>query len=52
MMKLIKSIQLGEFEKAYNEYTKTADSYRSRDYGVEADMMEKHAEEVKKKIEK
>ncbi len=40
----------GEFEKAYNEYMKMADIYRSRGYDVEADMMEKSAQEAKKQI--
>lgn len=43
---------MGEFEKAYNEYIKMADIYRNRGYDVEADMMEKHAEEAKSKIKK
>ena len=42
--------ETGEFEKAYNEYMKMANVYRGRGYDVEADMMEKHAEEVKSKI--
>lgn len=38
-----------EYEKAYNEYMKMADIYRSRGYDVEADMAEKSAKEVKNK---
>lgn len=41
---------LGEFKKAYNEYMKMADIYRSRGYDIEADMVEKSAKEVKDKI--
>lgn len=41
--------EMCEYEKAYNEYMKMADNYRSRGYGVEADMAEKDAEEVKNK---
>ncbi len=44
--------EICEYEKAYNEYMKMADIYRSRGYDVEADMAEKRAEEVKRKIEK
>lgn len=43
--------EMGEYKKAYNEYMKMADIYRSRGYDVEADMAEKSAEEVKSKIE-
>lgn len=43
--------KMGEFEKAYAECMKMADTYRRRGYDVEADMTEKRAEEVKKKIE-
>ena len=43
--------EMGEYKKAYNEYMKMADIYRSRGYDVEADMAEKNAEEVKSKIE-
>ncbi|MBR5497527.1 MAG: helix-turn-helix domain-containing protein [Clostridia bacterium] len=42
--------EVGEYEKAYKEYMKMADIYRSRGYDVEADMMEKHAEECRSKI--
>ena len=44
--------EMREYEKAYNECMKMADIYRSRDYDVEADMAEKRAEEIKRKIEK
>ena len=41
---------MGEYEKAYNEYMKMAEIYRSRGYDVEADIAEKSAKEVKNKI--
>ena len=44
--------EMGEYEKSYNECMKMADIYRSRGYDVEADMAEKRAEEIKRKIEK
>ena len=44
--------EMGEYEKAYNECIKMADIYRSRGYDVEADIAEKRAEEIKRKIEK
>ena len=37
--------EMGENEKACNEYMKMAEIYRQRGYDVEADMMEKHAKE-------
>ncbi len=39
-----------EYEKAYNEYMKMADIYRSRGYDVEADIVEKNAQRLKEKI--
>ena len=44
--------EMGEYEKAYNECMKMANIYRSRGYDVEADIAEKRAEEIKRKIEK
>ncbi len=41
---------LGEYEKSVEMYMKIADTLRQRGYDVEADMAEKDAEEVKKKI--
>ncbi|MGN1102451.1 MAG: tetratricopeptide repeat protein, partial [Huintestinicola sp.] len=41
---------LGEYEKSGEMYMKIADTLRQRGYDVEADMAEKSAEEVKKKI--
>jgi len=41
--------EICEYEKAYNEYMKMADIYRSRGYDVEADIAEKRAEEIKRK---
>lgn len=43
---------LGEYEKSVEMYMKIADTLRQRGYDVEADMAEKDAEEVKRKIEK
>ncbi len=43
--------ELGEYEKAYSECMKMVDIYRKRGYDVEADMIEKRAEEIKRKIE-
>ncbi len=43
---------LGEYEKSVEMYMKIADTLRQRGYDVEADMAEKDAEEVRKKIEK
>lgn len=37
--------EMGESEKACNEYIKMAEIYRQRGYDVEADMMEKHAKD-------
>lgn len=44
--------EMGEYEKAYNEYMKMADIYRSRGYDVEADITEKHAKECLEKLNK
>ncbi|MBQ8782474.1 MAG: helix-turn-helix domain-containing protein [Clostridia bacterium] len=41
---------LGEYEKSVEMYMKIADTLRQRGYDVEADMAEKDAQEVKKKI--
>lgn len=41
--------ETGEYEKAYNEYMKMAEIYRSRGYDVEAEIVEKLAEEVSRK---
>ena len=43
---------LGEYEKSVEIYMKIADTLRQRGYDVEADMAEKDAEEVRRKIEK
>lgn len=43
---------LGEYEKSVEMYMNIADTLRQRGYDVEADMAEKDAEEVKRKIEK
>ncbi len=43
---------LGNYEKAYAEYMKLADTLRKRGYDVEADAAERDAEENKSKIEK
>ena len=43
---------LGEYEKSVEMYMKIADTLRQRGYDVEADMAEKDAEEVRRKIEK
>ena len=40
----------GDYQKAYNEYIKMAETYRSRGYDVEADMMEKYAKECEKEF--
>ncbi len=42
--------EIGEYEKAHNECMKMVEIYRSRGYDVEADMMLKRAEEIKRKI--
>ncbi len=44
--------ELGEYEKSVEMYMKIADILRQRGYDVEADMAEKDAEEVRRKIEK
>lgn len=41
---------LGDYEKSVEMYMKIADTLRQRGYDVEADVAEKDAEEVKKKI--
>ncbi len=43
--------EMGEYEKAYNEYIKMAEIYRSRGYDVEAQISEGYAEELKDKLE-
>ena len=42
---------LGKYEKSVEMYMKIADTLRQRGYDVEADMAEKDAEEVRRKIE-
>ena len=42
--------ETGEYAKAYNEYIKMAEIYRSRGYDVEAQISESYAEELKNKI--
>lgn len=44
--------EIGEYQKAYNEYMKMAEIYRSRGYDIEAEMMEKYAKECQEKISK
>ncbi len=41
--------EMGEFEKAYDEYIKMAGEYRNRGYDVEAEMIEKQAKECLEK---
>lgn len=41
--------EIGEYEKAYNEYMKIAEIYRSRGYDVEAEICQKHAKRVMEK---
>lgn len=41
--------EMGEHEKAYNEYIKMADIYRNKGFDVEAEIITKRAEEVKTK---
>lgn len=41
---------LGEYKKSHDMYMKIADILRQKGYDVEADMAEKDAEEVKRKI--
>lgn len=45
-------VELGEYEKSVEMYMKIANTLRQRGYDVEADMAEKDAEEVRRKIEK
>ncbi len=45
-------VELGEYEKSVEMYMKIADTLRQRGYDVEADMAEKDAEKVRRKIEK
>ncbi|MGN0487212.1 MAG: tetratricopeptide repeat protein [Acutalibacteraceae bacterium] len=43
---------LGEYEKSVEMYMKIADTLRKRGFDIEADMAEKDAKEIRKKIEK
>lgn len=42
---------MGEYQKAYDEYMKMAEIYRDRGYDVEADIMEKTAKKIKEKTD-
>ncbi len=42
--------ELGDYQKAYDEYIKMAEIYRNRGYDVEADMMEKYAQKCNDKM--
>ena len=42
--------ELDDYQRAYDEYMKMAEAYRSRGYDVEADMMEKYANECLQKL--
>ncbi len=44
--------ELGDYKKAYDEYIKMSQIYRSRGYDVEADIMEKYAKECLEKLNK